>query len=85
MCIKKAPFGASFDSIHQELLKQLRSKLAQIHAPVSPGMSAFTFYVGVRHLHPLQFVQVLLVGFVEEVRFAYGDPVQFVPIVLLSL
>ena len=47
-------------------------------------MSTFTFYVGVGHLHPLQFFQVLLVGFVEEVCFPNSDPVELVAIVLLG-
>ncbi len=59
--------------------------MAQVHPPVSPSMSTLTFYIGMRHFHPLQFLQVLLVGLVEKVRFADGDPVQFVPIVLLGL
>jgi hypothetical protein len=48
-------------------------------------MSTFRFHVGVWHFHPVQFCQVFLVCLVEEVRFADGDPVQFVSVVLLGL
>lgn len=50
---KKPRSGLLINSIYQGLLEKLRSKLAQVHAPVSPGMSAFTFYISMRHLHPL--------------------------------